>query len=307
MRSTIVDLVNEALALEGGDVGDKLEPLTEEQVLQAIDRGNSEGGNNGRWWTCDPIDGTLGSSPLLPTPRLAALRLRHPSGAPGSARNCLLRMPLPLPAGFLRGEQYAVCLTLISQGVPVLGLLACPNLPFPSLKAPTSKGSFFLATTGAGAFQRSLSLPLDLSAEATAQSGTANPFVPIHLPHAASAGPHAILESVEASHSSHSINESISASIEIGDHLRMDSQAKYGALARGDGEMYLRVPTKYSGGKAYQEKVWDHASGFVLVKEAGGRVGDCWGRELDFGVGRTLKSNDVRPWRAPSLAHRPVR
>jgi 3'-phosphoadenosine 5'-phosphosulfate (PAPS) 3'-phosphatase len=202
---------------------------------------------------------------------------------------------LSLALGFLRGEQYAVCLTLISQGVPVLGLLACPNLPFPSLKAPTSKGSFFLATAGAGAFQRSLTLPLDLSPEATENSGTSNPFIPINLPHSSTAGPHAILESVEASHSSHAINEAISSSIEIGEHLRMDSQAKYGALARGDGEMYLRVPTKYSGGKAYQEKVWDHASGYVLVKEAGGKVGDCWGRELDFGVGRTLKSNDVRP------------
>lgn len=64
MRSTIVDLVNEALALEGGDVGEKLGSLTEEQVLEAIDRGNSEGGKNGRWWTCDPIDGTLGQSSL---------------------------------------------------------------------------------------------------------------------------------------------------------------------------------------------------------------------------------------------------
>lgn len=62
MRSTIVDLVNEALALEGGDVGSRLDALTEDQVLEAIDRGNSEGGSNGRWWTCDPIDGTLGPS-----------------------------------------------------------------------------------------------------------------------------------------------------------------------------------------------------------------------------------------------------
>lgn len=194
-------------------------------------------------------------------------------------------------AGFLRGEQYAVCLTLISQGIPVLGLLACPNLPFPSLKSPTSKGSFFLATAGHGAFQRSLTLPLDLSPP---QAG-ANPFVPINLPQSDSKGPYAILESVEASHSSHSINESISSSVSIGEHLRMDSQAKYGALARGDGEMYLRVPTRYSGGKVYEEKVWDHASGYVLVKEAGGRVGDVWGRELDFSQGRTLKANDVRP------------
>jgi len=75
----------------------------------------------------------------------------------------------------------------------------------------------------------------------------------------------------------------------------MDSQAKYGALARGDASLYLRVPTRFSGGMVYEEKIWDHASGWLLVKEAGGEVGDCWGRDLDFGRGRTLKGNDVSP------------
>jgi len=73
----------------------------------------------------------------------------------------------------------------------------------------------------------------------------------------------------------------------------MDSQAKYGALARGDASLYLRVPTRFSGGMVYEEKIWDHASGWLLVKEAGGEVGDCWGRDLDFGRGRTLNGNDV--------------
>jgi 3'(2'), 5'-bisphosphate nucleotidase len=32
----------------------------------------------------------------------------------------------------------------------------------------------------------------------------------------------------------------------------MDSQAKYGALARGDGGVYLRMPV----GSGYVEKIW---------------------------------------------------
>ena len=32
----------------------------------------------------------------------------------------------------------------------------------------------------------------------------------------------------------------------------MDSQAKYGCLARGDGGAYLRMPT----GVGYKEKIW---------------------------------------------------
>lgn len=37
--------------------------------------------------------------------------------------------------------------------------------------------------------------------------------------------------------------------------------------------------------------VQDHASGAILVSEAGGKVTDCHGKELNFAVGRTLKEN----------------
>lgn len=40
----------------------------------------------------------------------------------------------------------------------------------------------------------------------------------------------------------------------------MDSQAKYGALARGDGAIFLRIPHK-----GYIETVWDHAAGSIVV------------------------------------------
>ena len=54
--------------------------------------------------------------------------------------------------------------------------------------------------------------------------------------------------------------------------VRIDSMAKYGALARGDTDMYLRFPPP-----TYREKVWDHAAGAVVVTEAGGiiTVGAC--------------------------------
>ena len=64
--------------------------LSQEQALQAIDRGVYAGGEKGRHWVLDPIDGTK---------------------------------------GFLRGEQYAIALGLIEDGEVVLGVLGCPNLP----------------------------------------------------------------------------------------------------------------------------------------------------------------------------------
>jgi 3'(2'), 5'-bisphosphate nucleotidase len=41
----------------------------------------------------------------------------------------------------------------------------------------------------------------------------------------------------------------------------------------------------------YEEKIWDHAAGALIVEEAGGRVSDLRGQPLDFGQGRTLKEN----------------
>ncbi|XP_062201981.1 3'(2'),5'-bisphosphate nucleotidase-like [Phragmites australis] len=65
--------------------------------------------------------------------------------------------------------------------------------------------------------------------------------------------------------------------------VRMDSQAKYGALARGDGAIYLRIPHR-----GYIETVWDNAAGSIVVIEAGGMVKDASGNDLDFSKGRHL-------------------
>lgn len=67
----------------------------------------------------------------------------------------------------------------------------------------------------------------------------------------------------------------------------MDSQCKYALIARGDAEMYIRIPTD----QAYEEKIWDHASGSLIVAEAGGIVSDLANFQLDFSAGRTLKNN----------------
>ena len=59
--------------------------------------------------------------------------------------------------------------------------------------------------------------------------------------------------------------------------------AKYGVVARGDAELYLRFPPV-----AYREKVWDHAAGYAVVVEAGGVMTDAGGNALDFASGRFL-------------------
>ena len=64
---------------------------------------------------------------------------------------------------------------------------------------------------------------------------------------------------------------------------RMDSQVKYGVLARGGAEVYLRLPNP-----GYREWSWDHAAGTVVLKEAGGEITDVDGNFLDFSLGAKL-------------------
>ncbi|KAF8059902.1 hypothetical protein FPV67DRAFT_1674460 [Lyophyllum atratum] len=239
MRDRIIALANEALTGELG-LGDNVEwgvgpgqEKTSDQLLNAIDRGNYPGGSSGRMWTIDPIDGTK---------------------------------------GFLRGEQYAVCLSLIVDAQVQLGVIGCPNLLIDPAEPDLGRGVIFVAVKGHGAEQIRLS--------------GANPS-PLRIP-AISPADINFLESVEAAHSSHSFNDRVSSLLGITrSPIRMDSQAKYGCLARGEGAAYLRMPT----GVGYREKIWDHAPGTVLVEEAGGVVTDSRGQPLNFGLGRDLGEN----------------
>ncbi|WFD24048.1 3'(2'),5'-bisphosphate nucleotidase [Malassezia equina] len=224
-------------------------PLSDEDLLQTIDHGVYEGGSDARFWTLDPIDGTK---------------------------------------GFLRGGQYAVCLALIEKGRVELGVMGCPNLPQDKsqLKPKDGEirgssmdglGALFVAVRGHGAYV----MPID--------DEQAKPE-PVHMRDMqGSFEGAAFCESVEASHSSLGTNARIAQILGMGDnHVRMDSQAKYASISRGDGDVYLRLPV---GDGTYQEKIWDHAAGALLVEEAGGRVSDIAGRPLNFGLGRTLASN----------------
>ena len=223
------------------ELGGPLEGV--EQMLQAIDAGNSVGGRKGRIWALDPIDGTK---------------------------------------GFLRGGQYAVCLALIEDGDVKVGVLACPNLPVDN-SAPLSadvegsgRGILFGAIAGSGATSRPLG------------QGALQKSQPIHMKEVKDITHATFCESVEAGHSSHGDQAAIAKKLGISsESVRMDSQAKYGSIARGAGDLYLRLPVSAT----YEEKIWDHAAGDLIVREAGGEVTDAEGKRLDFGKGRTLKDN----------------
>lgn len=181
--------------------------------------------------------------------------------------------PIDGTRGFLRREQYAIALALIEDGRVVLGVLGCPALPVEVGRPEAGSGVLFSARRGHGAFVHGL-------------DGTGGR--PVRVSAQTRAAALRFCESVEAAHSNQSDAAEVARRLGIeAAPYRIDSQCKYAAVARGDAEIYLRLPTK----PGYVERVWDHAAGALLVEEAGGRVSDVQGRPLDFSRGRGLEGN----------------
>lgn len=167
--------------------------------------------------------------------------------------------PIDGTKGFLRGEQYAVCLALVVDGVVQLGVLGCPNLPVSPSDSSKGQGTIVLAVRGQGAWQATIS---SLSSSPSSSSSSAPEsfealLTPIKIPSAVPP-PEKIrtLESVEAAHSAQGFTAAIARALGLSAPAnRMDSQAKYAALARGldEGHLYLRMPVP---GKNYIEKIW---------------------------------------------------
>ncbi|GAB7338150.1 hypothetical protein MBLNU457_4503t1 [Dothideomycetes sp. NU457] len=263
LKSTVWDLVK-AAKLDDSKSEELLGGAIKDDnaMLDIIDKGNSAGGPKGRIWALDPIDGTK---------------------------------------GFLRGGQYAVCLALMVDGDVKVGVLGCPNLPV-SDSAPLTeniganasddegKGVLFAAVQGEGATSRPLT------------RGALEKETSISMKAIKDMKEATFCESVEAGHSSHGDQADIAKKLGITKpSVRMDSQAKYGSIARGAGDVYLRLPVRAD----YQEKIWDHAAGDLIVREAGGEVTDVQGHRLDFGKGRTLAANKGVV-AAPKAAHAQV-
>lgn len=189
LRERVVGLVNGAFSSSDPAVQEygswaKGSQWSETEILDAVDAGSYTGGSTGRAWTIDPIDGTL---------------------------------------GFLRKQQYAVCLALLIDGQVELGLLACPNLGTSSVN-DSQTGVLFLARKGEGSWSRPLNVEewKKLSLPATPEPASSLQF----------------LESVESGHSAHGVQARIGELLGVPEgasSIRMDSQTKYGALGRGEG------------------------------------------------------------------------
>jgi len=183
--------------------------------------------------------------------------------------------PIDGTKGFLRGDQYAIALALIENGLVKLGILACPNLYVDMYQPSGKKGCIFFALRGKGSIQMNIG-------DRTRQV--------LHVSRVRNFSEATLIESFEPDHSDHLFHQRFARKLNIlKPSVRMDSQAKYGIVARGEVAIYLRIPSSSEPG--YKENIWDHAAGSIIAEEAGGRVTDALGNPLDFLCGIRMEKN----------------
>jgi len=186
--------------------------------------------------------------------------------------------PIDGTKGFLRNQQYAVALGFVEHGTPTIGVMGCPNLPMDMsepLDEPDAKGCLYFAMKGEGVY------------EAPCNDAEAKAIRITRLDHE-QGDPIMVCASVEKAHSNVDDTDRILERIgEDSDLVKLDSQAKYAVVARGQADAYLRLPTK----KGYVERIWDHAAGAAIAGESGAPVTDIFGHDLDFSQGRGLEKN----------------
>jgi len=191
--------------------------------------------------------------------------------------------PIDGTKGFLRDQQYAIALGYIEGDTPTVGVMGCPNLPVDMsepLDVPSEHGCMYAAIKGVGVY------------EAPCDDPTGEMIRITRLDHM-EGEPISVCASVEKAHSNVSDTDRVLAyisekhNIEVGEPARLDSQAKYAVVARGQADAYLRLPTR----PGYVERIWDHAAGCCIACEAGAFVTDIFGRNLDFSHGRGLEKN----------------
>lgn len=183
--------------------------------------------------------------------------------------------PIDGTKGFIADSQFSICLALICAGAPVAAALGCPRMGASSdlglhLDGP---GVIYGAAAGEGGF------------ECRADGSLLRR---LHVP-AWNGGPLRWARSMNRGGSSAPgrVEPRLAALGAPLESVRIDSQCKYALVARGDADAVVRMPRAVGD----HECIWDHASGALLVQEAGAVATDVHGAGLDFSHGALLAHN----------------
>ncbi len=194
--------------------------------------------------------------------------------------------PIDGTKGFLRLEQYAIALAHVREGQVDAAALACPNLPVDAAAPGGPRGIVLVTTPEGAAAEHRLG---DTATGAGRLLRRAGDVAPERC---------AFVESVVSAHSDQATHAAIAERLGITrPPHRLDSQAKFAALARGDAQIYLRLAPR----PGYRQKLWDIAAGARIVEAAGGAVTMSDGSPLDLRAGRRLGSGGVIASASPAL------
>ena len=260
------------------------EKTDRDEIIRSIDYGqglrcSDASAKSNRVWALDPIDGTKGF-----------LRGRY------------------------RGGQYCIALALIEDGEPIVAVLGCPNLPTMNSTAMPNghwsdeevddangerlfsslRGTLFVAAKGSGCYEiplceiedwlGSTSVSVGQSSwtrlEVTNSDGSiaaAQGRFCLGVERGFSDPKGTVVEIASMICGPEGIVTDKDGVRDIKNSLRIDGQAKYGLLARGQWEYFIRLPRK-----GYTDWIWDVAAGYLVLKEAGGTLTDVRGKQIDF-------------------------
>ncbi len=208
------------------------------------------------------------------TPELVCEWIDYGAGEP-SGRFWVLD-PVDGTKGFLRGGQYAIALALVVDGKVELGVLGCPNLGANCQPDICAEGAMAVAARGEGAWTTSLK--------------GSNEFTKLEVSSREDISEATLLRSFESGHTNvGTFDLIVKATNTKCEPISLDSQAKYAVLASGCGDLLFRLLSDKQ--PDYREKIWDQAAGSIVIEEAGGKITDLNGKDLDFTAGRTLANN----------------
>ncbi len=217
-----------------------------------------------------------------------------PRAGDGASSRVWVFDPIDGTQAFVRNEMYAINVALLEGGRQVLGVVACPLLSADGAAYPVAddstdphgRGSVLFAVRGHGTFVRPLLGELLGGGGGTLEARRV-------VPAAAPATSASQLRSVSCYRKLDSgVDDAHRAATErLGVEFPgcdlVSWVARWAVLALGIASVSVWVYKK----RTRRAKIWDHAGAVLLFEEAGGRVTDVDGRDLDFAAGRTLAAN----------------
>lgn len=178
---------------------------------------------------------------------------------PASGRVRWMLDPIDGTKGYLAGRYYAIALGFFRDGAPHFGAMAVPHAP--RAERTRIDNAIAFAVVGRGAWIGSVS-----------EQGALE-FEPLRTERESFEKPYRIAVSLEH-------GGALSGAMESGELavVKMDSQAKYLAVAANEMDAYLRK----SRGDGGTDVTWDHMPGALIAREAGCTVASFDDSPIEF-------------------------